>query len=255
MFVNYSKFASFCGVTRQAIYKALKDGLVENENNKLNLNNPTNKNYIFSHGKTENEIKEFILDQSEKKEKKVVKIKDKSVVIPEKKEIIKEKKTKVKVEKKPKINDKKEDFSDDDFENISGLPAKMMKLTLRQLVMRYGNQMMLKNYADILNKMMMASERDQKIQIRKLELIEKDFVISRIFSYLETLHNQVFNIPLPLSDELIAVVMAKKENARTEIIDKLKLEFEKLLKDCKNRISNELDNLKSKFEIKDENEE
>jgi hypothetical protein len=138
----------------------------------------------------------------------------------------------------------------DEFENITGLPSKMMNMNLKQLVNRYGGPMMLKNWADILNKLMSANEKDQKIQERRIELVEKDFVVSRLFSYIETLSHQLFDYPESCVDNLIAVVKSKKTNIRAEIINNMQKELSNLISETKNNINRELDNIVSKYSEK-----
>lgn len=252
MLISGSDFAKFIGCARQNIYKHVREGsLIKHESGKYDLNNKINLDYILRHGKTQNDIENYVLTKSEKK----VKNKEKSNHSLNKKHKKKTIPFKKVNQVESKKNEKILDFNEKEFENITGLPARMMKLNLKQLVLRYGGQHQLKGWADILNKIMMASERDQKIQIRKLELIDKDFVVSRLFSYLETLNKQIFNIPLSLTDHIIALVKSEKDNYRNDIIELLKKELEKLIKDTKDRINQEIEGLKSKYEVKSDIEE
>lgn len=281
MELNGSQFANLSGVTRQAIHKACSQDatLVKNENGKFSLADELNYNYLFSHGITKNEMSFFmqegltareikneiarikgdilVFQKTEKIKEPVVSEKkttqkNKKVVKIEKEKITEKVVSQKKIESKMQKTDNDNVNFDDDFENVSGLPEEMMNLNLKQLVRKYGGPMMLKNWVDILNKLMQANERDQKIQEKKLDLIDKDFVTSRLFSYVEVLHNQIFNVPLSISDHIIAMCASDNSNIRIEIVEYLKSEIETLIKDAKKNINNELDNLKHKFDKSDD---
>src|SRR4030042_3339951 len=114
----------------------------------------------------------------------------------------------------------------------------MLNMNIKQLVLKYGGPMQLKNWADILNKLFMSNEKDQKIQERRLELIEKDFVTARIFSFMEVLSNQLFDMPASVIDNLIALIISDKEKSRNTCIEIIKKEISKLIKDCKSNMFN-----------------
>jgi len=139
-----------------------------------------------------------------------------------------------------------------DFEKLSGLPATMMNMSLKELVMKYGGSMSLEKYTNILNKLFAAYEKDNKIQEHRLYLVEKDFVVSRLFSFLELLSNQLFDLPSSQVDNWIALSLTEKDQARIKIIDNFKIEVGRLIKDCKFSITKELENLKSKYEKKND---
>jgi hypothetical protein len=143
---------------------------------------------------------------------------------------------------------------DDDYaERITGLPREMLGLTIRQLAMRYGGSASLEKWSKILNQLLQADEREMKTQERRIELIEKDFVVSRLFSFIELLSNQLFDLPSSQVDNWIALALTEKDQARIKIIDNFKIEVGRLIKDCKFSITKELENLKSKYEKKDTN--
>lgn len=267
MIVNYSKFAKLCNVTRQAIYKALNEGLVEkNQNNKIDIENETNINYMLSHGIGKIEAAEIILSWSKKKSKKETKKTVESDEKPEKKVIRKKKHGSVDSKKKDVIDENSAEITDEKFMDLSGLPAKMMKLSLKQLVIRYGGKMRLKDYADILNKMMMSAERDQKIQERRMDLIDKDFCVSKLFIYLENLSKSLFDFPEGNIDTIIALILSmlskhcdekiigkltldlQKENIKNNLVNDMRKELGFLIEQTKNRIDRELESLLNKYE-------
>ena len=95
---------------------------------------------------------------------------------------------------------------------------------------------------------MSANEKDQKIQERRLELIEKDFVISRLFSYLETLSSRLFDYTENIPVSIIALVKSDADNLEFKIKEQMRKDFSTLLQDTKENINRELENLKKKYE-------
>jgi hypothetical protein len=252
MLITGAQFAKFMNCARQNIYKHVREKKLVKTNGKYDLLNAANLNYVISHGKTKNDVEKFFEEIKVKpKVKKTPKKKTTSKKKPTKPKIKKEKVTKI--EKKPiKAEEKKKDVKSnteyDDFENVTGLPASMMNLNIKQLVSRYGGPMMLKNWADILNKLMLANEKDQKIQIKNLDVIEKKFIQSNIFSYLETLSKQMFNIKFAITDEIISLVLAEKTKSRKKIHKIIDDAISVLIKDAKDNIEKELERLKNQFD-------
>jgi hypothetical protein len=64
-----------------------------------------------------------------------------------------------------------------DFENITGLPDKMMNITLKELVSTYGGVMRLEKWANTLEKLLSASYTEMVMLEEKGKLIDRDFVI------------------------------------------------------------------------------
>lgn len=266
--ISQSVFAKIAGVKRQAVYMAVKRGIVIINSAKLiDTENKQNLIWLRSHGKSEKDVNQYLAILQEK-EKQKRKIKSRSNPIPKIREKIKKKQIQVEqeriekiqkyIEPKPEIITKnpeeKKETDEIDFENITGLPARMMKLNLKQLVMRYGGPMMLDSWSKILQRLMSANEKDQKIQERRLELIEKDFVISRLFSYLETLSNRLFDYTENIPIGIIALVNSGIENMEFRIKEKMRKDFSNLIRDAKENVNRELQNLKKKYEKgKDDN--
>jgi hypothetical protein len=77
----------------------------------------------------------------------------------------------------------------DDFEIsqlAGGIPRELLNLSLRELVIRYPGLEKIERYAKILKDITMSAEKEQRIQERNLTLIEKDFVVSRVFGFIDT---------------------------------------------------------------------
>jgi len=253
-----NKLANLAGISRQALYNAIRRGqLNQNESGAIDSLDGKNKDWLLAHGITDEKINIYLSENHRKHKSKsdnihpsnpipkiIEEIQDKQVhVDPEKIQTVQKY-----IEKKP---EKKEQTEEENFEDVTGLPSKMMSLTLYQLVKQYGGPMMLDSYSKILQRLMGASLQDQKIQERRLELIEKDFVISRLLSYLETLSGRLFDYTESAPIGFIATVKAEIENAEIEIKKKMKKDISILIKDTKENIIRELENLKRKYEKKE----
>ena len=243
MLVNGTEFAELARCSRQNVYKLVREKKLRRENTgKYDTEDRLNKNYLIGRGVTARDIQYFFKDKYNMRMNK----KPKKKKAPVKKEEIKEIETKV-------LSKSEKEMPDDEFENITNLPAKMMNMTMKQLVMRYGGQMMLDKWATILNKLMQASERDQKIQEKRLDLIEKDFCVSKLFLYLETLSKLLFDYPESCIDNIIAEIKSNKKNVRNIIVDDMRKGIGLLIEQTKKNIDRELDNLTPKYkDIDDE---
>ena len=140
-------------------------------------------------------------------------------------------------------------FDIEDFENITGLPQRMMNLTVFQLVKKFGGELQLKGWADILSKLMTAMEKDQKYQERRNQLIEKDFVISNVFKYLDVFMDAVFDMAEAQTEVIISLVQSDPETARKEIPLLRKNAYTKISKEAKKGIKDSLKRLKDKYDI------
>ncbi|MDR1389079.1 MAG: hypothetical protein LBJ31_03805 [Treponema sp.] len=135
----------------------------------------------------------------------------------------------------------------------AGVPVALLNLTLRELVTRYGgNLLSLEKHAKILRDLTMASEKEQRIQERRLALIEKDFVVSRLFQFIDVLMKQLIEYPESAASSLAATVLAHGEAglpaARAEISGKIKSGIESIISSAKQQIITELNGLKSKYQ-------
>lgn len=142
-------------------------------------------------------------------------------------------------------------FSREDFENVTGLPAKMMKLTLFELVSRYGGPMQLDKWAIVLQKLSTTMERNQKTQERRNELIEKDFVISNVKKYLDTFMEGMFDLIESENQIIISSVIADPEKSKLSIKELRKKAVTKLSRETKKSIKGSIERLNKKYEDSD----
>ncbi len=80
-----------------------------------------------------------------------------------------------------------------EFETIMDLPAKFMNLTLRQLVLEYHHPQGMQAHAKTLDTIMSAMKKSVDIKKAQDELIDRDFVIAHVFTYLNVLSEVIFD--------------------------------------------------------------
>ncbi len=142
-----------------------------------------------------------------------------------------------------------EKLSEEQFENITGLPFRMSKLTIFELVSRYGGPMQLDKWAGILSKLMTALEKDQKSRERKNELIEKDFVTSNVFLFLNIFMDAAFDLAESQTEVIISMVLSDSETAKFKIPELRKKSYTKISKEAKKSINDSLKRLENKYDI------
>lgn len=268
MQINNNQLSKFLGITRQGIGKAIKESrLVKSHENKIDLSDNVNVQFCISHGKALSDIDSFVLTISEKKSKKPVKkektlkpVKEKPVkikkvfpVVEIEKPIITEPNViqKIKPMDIPEPND--DDLTSGQFENITGLPARMMNMSLKNLVIKYGTRPEIEKYVKILNMLFQNAEKDNKIKEKRIELIEKDFCTARLFQYLEVLNNRLLDYADYIVDKIISMTLADKDTASIKGKTEMKKDMSIQIKESQSKILFELESLLSKHE-KDNNE-
>ncbi|MCL2410047.1 MAG: hypothetical protein FWC97_00245 [Treponema sp.] len=133
----------------------------------------------------------------------------------------------------------------------AGLPQRLLSLTLRELVQQFKGLPGMQEYVRMLKDLAAADERDQKVRERRLQLIEKDFVISRLIQYLESLMRQILEFPESVTDEIIALAQAQGTEARSEVSQRLERGLSRIIKNSKEELINELRGLRSKYQEDD----
>ena len=82
---------------------------------------------------------------------------------------------------------------------------RMLNMTLRELLQNYNGLDGVEKYAKILKDLMAADERAQRIEERRQLQIPKDFVISRLFGYLNQQNSRLLDLPESMADQVIAL--------------------------------------------------
>lgn len=138
-------------------------------------------------------------------------------------------------------------YTDSMSAQAMGIPAELLGLTLKELVLRYGGILPLEKHAKVLKILTESAEKDLRMKERRLTLVDKDFVISRLFQYVDNLMIQFLEYPEGAADDLVARVLAEREAARQAVIETMKRGFSKIIAGAKEQIINELNGLKHKY--------
>jgi len=261
-----AQLAKILNLKRQAVYMAIRRNNIDlNSGGMIDTTNQKNQQWLVAHGISEQTIISA-LAQIQENQKSKLKLKAPSNPIPKIREKSIDNPGAVEPEKIISIekyigNNKSSTIPinpnnpEVDFENITGLPARMMNMTIMELVTKYGGPMMLESWSKILQRLMGASLQDQKIQERRLELVEKDFIISRILQYLENQSIRLFDYAESAPIGFISTVQAGGENVEIEIKKKMRKDFSILIKESKESVTRELENLKKKYQKKNDSNE
>lgn len=113
--------------------------------------------------------------------------------------------------------------------------------------MRYSGILPLEKHAKILKILVESAEKEQRIKERRLTLVDKDFVISRLFQFTDNLMIQLLEYPESAADNLVAQVLADTATARKTVTETMKTALSKIIAGAKEHIIQELNGLKHKY--------
>lgn len=138
----------------------------------------------------------------------------------------------------------------DDYETAehAGLPQKMLGMTIRELVVKYRGLDGLETYVKMLRDLTAADEKDQRVQERRLQLVEKDFIVARVFQFLDTLMKQILEYPESAVDEIVSLALSEGGGARLDVSRKMQAGLTRIIKGAKERVMEELAGLKAKYQ-------
>lgn len=256
--ITQAQLAKIIGVSRSAICVNITRGKInKNSAGLIDTQNKQNSDWLTTKGFSEQKIIST-LNEIQIKQKNKQKLKPMSnpnsrireelkenpnVVEPENLETIQKY-----IEKKTTFESSKEEILKSEFENLTGLASKMMNMSMKDLVFRYGGQLQLDGYSKILQRLMSMALQDQKMQERRLDLVEKDFMISSVFSYLNILSDALFDLAESQNKIIIATVKSDPEKAEIVIRDMRLKSYSKIIKEAKRSINNSIKQLKSKYD-------
>ena len=213
-----AEFARQAGVTRQSIFAKIKKGtLIQNSAGKLDTENPVNAGYLSAKRRRLEEIQATT----------------NTIIAKQKNDI--------------QAKGLYKNLSDPVAASAIGVPAELLDLTLKELVMRYSGILPLEKHAKILKILVESAEKEQRIKERRLTLVDKDFVVSRIFQYVDNLMIQILEYPESTADDIVARVLADKEAARHTVVETMKTGLSKIIANAKEQVINELNGLKHKY--------
>jgi hypothetical protein len=216
------KQADFCkahGIEPSTVSKAIKRGaLQKNTAGLIDDENVLNKTFLAKHRIKGN--KEALADDGKNAER-VVKQIDFSV------------------------------FDDYEIAEHTGLPKKLLAMTIRELVLKFKGLDGIERYVKMLRDLSAADEKDQKTQERRLQLVEKDFIIAHVFSYLDGLMRQLLEWPEGAIDGIIALVQSEGAAARKDVARVMEKGIMDIVKDAKMQVI-ELSSLRAKYQEEDD---
>ncbi len=228
MEVKAAEFARMAGVSRMAISGKIKNGtLVLNSGGKLDTDNPLNRAY---------------LNKKQEKQKATLQMQELEKTLTEK--------TIATVNNR---NARTTSLSGAGSKikqgQAQGKAASMLGMTIQELIVRYGDFKGIGEYAKILRDLTAADEREQKTQERRMLQVPKDFVVSRLFSFIDQLMNKLLDIPEAVCDQVIALALSADESKRRqEVINVLSDNLARCIGGCKEHIISELNGLKGKYD-------
>jgi len=127
-------------------------------------------------------------------------------------------------------------------------PRLMMDMTIRQLLRSFSTLDNVEQFSKIQRDLSAADEREQKTQERRLLQIPKDFVVQRVFGYMDGLMNQLLDVPEAVCDQVIAVSLAGGNDARINVMHILSDNLTKCIAGAKEHIVEELNALKGRYD-------
>ena len=229
MEVKAAEFARMAGVSRMAISGKIKNGtLILNSGGKLDTDNPLNRAY---------------LDKHREKQKAALQAKELERTLNQATEEIQN--SPATALPLPERNTK-EDLKQVPAQNKA---ASMLNMTIGDLIKHYGDVKGIGDYAKILRDLTAADEREQKTQERRMLQIPKDFVVARLFSFVDQLMNKLLDVPEAVSDQVIALALSSDDGTRRqEVINVLSDNLTRCIAGCKEHIISELNGLKGKYD-------
>lgn len=128
----------------------------------------------------------------------------------------------------------------------------MLNMTLREIASTYGDMAGVERYVKVLKDLTSADEKTQRLQERRLLQVPRDFVVSRIFGFLNSLTNKILDIPESIADQMIALVQSDPDGCRQKIVNYCRDVFSRAIGGSKEKIIDELNALKGKYDDLDE---
>lgn len=268
MKVTTSEFARMCGVSPMAVCKRIQAGVLVRENKRLDTDNPKNRAYLESHQakmKSQLEMRQTEAAILAGAADSGVPTKDSaglSVALDSPLAALARSDVKMDAQKAIQVG---ELFLNHGSEcgNISssagtvamagaGKAHEMLSLPVGQLVRRFGSVDAIEKYSKILRDLSTADEREQKTQERRLLQLPKDFVVQRMFGYVDSLMNQLLDVPEAVCDQVIAVSLAGGDGVRVSVMHILSDNLTKCIAGAKEHITSELSALKGKYDRQDD---
>ena len=124
----------------------------------------------------------------------------------------------------------------------------MMKMTISELLRTFGSIDNIERFSKIQRDLSAADEREQRTQEKRMQQIPKDFVVQRVFGYIDDLMNQLLDVPESVCEQVIAVSLAGGDDVRINVMHILSDNLTRCISGAKEHIVGELDTLKGKYD-------
>jgi hypothetical protein len=219
MEVKPAAFARLTGVSRQSVSGKIKSKtLIVNTAGMLDTENPINAEYLAGRRRQSKEITET---------EAIARRKRQSLIFS--------------------VDNDPQTWDNDTIAAAIQAPKELLGLTLRQIVLNYGNLLGLEKHTKILKDLVTTAEKELKMQERSLTFIKKDFVTSRLFQFIDVLMKQLLEYPDSVVDEIMAIAISQEMDARPHIITLMKQGLGKVIAGSKDHIVKELNGLREKY--------
>lgn len=272
MEVTASEFARMCGVSPMAISKKIKNGtLIKNSGKKLDTDNPVNRRYLE---RKQAKLKARLEMQSIEAAAQGTALDAPAMGSPSVEtfsgqEQSAETKNFLNPSAAASTNEKKSgglDFGMDADGNIADAgrksgaelraavkssehkPRLVMNMTIAELLRTFGTMDNIEQFSKIQRDLSVADEREQRTQERRMIQIPKDFVVQRFFGYVDSLMNQLLDVPEAVCDQVIATSLAGGNDCRTSVMRILSDNLTKCISGAKTHIIGELNALRGKYD-------
>lgn len=226
MTVTQAEFARMAGTSRPAICSKVKNKtLIIDSGGMLDTDNPVNRNYLNKHqAKQQREASAELLFASgdDAAGSKVNEVSEKKIFL--------------------------NDASSPVVESSENPAKDMLNMTLREIVKRYPSWDGVERYVKLLKDLTTADEKQQRLEERRQLQIPKDFVVSRLFGFINQLTNKILDVPESLADQVIALVQSDPENCRQKIVNYSRDVLSRAIGGAKETVINELNSLKNKYD-------
>ena len=127
-------------------------------------------------------------------------------------------------------------------------PRLVMNMTIAELLRTFGTMDNIEQFSKIQRDLSVADEREQRTQERRMIQIPKDFVVQRFFGYVDSLMNQLLDVPEAVCDQVIATSLAGGNDCRTSVMRILSDNLTKCISGAKTHIIGELNALRGKYD-------
>ncbi len=271
MEVTASEFARMCGVSPMAICKKIKNGtLIKNSGKKLDTDNPVNRRYLE---RKQAKLKAKLEMQSIEAAASGAALDAPAAELPPEEtfggqEGSAETKFFLNPSAASSTSEKKSglDFGMDADGTIAGAgrksgaelraavkssehkPRLVMNMTIAELLRTFGTMDNIEQFSKIQRDLSVADEREQRTQERRMIQIPKDFVVQRFFGYVDSLMNQLLDVPEAVCDQVIATSLAGGNDCRTSVMRILSDNLTKCISGAKTHIVGELNALRGKYD-------